>query len=71
MSAQPVTGGAVEPTPFHAGARGVLRADRVVGAQRTHPQRIREMVFVVSGLLDQATERPLGIRGARVEEEIP
>ena len=37
--------GAVQPAALHALAWRVLSADRVVGAQGTHPQRMAEVVL--------------------------
>ncbi len=59
----------MQPALLHALARRVLSADRIVRAQGTHPQRLGEVVFEVSRLLDQTTERPLGVRAPRIEQD--
>ena len=64
-----VAGGAVEPAALHALARRVLGADRVVRAERRHPQRVGEVVLDVPRLLHQAAERPLGVGAAGVEQD--
>ncbi len=58
----------MEPTLLHALARFVLGADWIVRAQGTHPQRLGEVVFEVSRLLDQTTERPLGVRAPSIQQ---
>src|SRR5207247_10320494 len=47
--------GAVQPPAFHALARGVLSADRIVRAQSPRSQRVVEVGFNVSCLLHQAS----------------
>ena len=56
-----VAGGAVEPALLQALPGRVLGADRVVGAQRSCPKGLREMVLDVPRLLHQPAERPLRV----------
>jgi hypothetical protein len=64
-----VAGGAVQPAFLHALARGVLCADRIVRAQRAHPQRLGEMVFEVAGPLHEAAEGPVRVRTPGIEQD--
>src|SRR5438046_6126196 len=60
--------GAVEPALLHAPTGRVMRADRIVRAQRAHAQGMREVVLEVPTLLDQATECAVGVRTPGVQE---
>src|SRR5262249_36543456 len=63
-----VTCGPMQPTVFQALARHMLSADGVIRAQRTHSQRLHQMVLRVARLLHKAAQGPLCIEAPRVQQ---
>ena len=59
----------MEPALLHARPRRMVRADRVVGAQRAHPQRRQEMTLDVPRFLYQSAEGSISVRAPGVEED--
>jgi hypothetical protein len=58
----------MKPTVFEALARHMLSADWIIGAQRTHCQRLHQMVLEMPRLLHKAAKGPLRVRASRVKE---
>src|SRR5262245_10085178 len=59
---------AVQPAPLHAPARFMLGADRIICAERTHPQGMSEVLFDVASLLHQPPEGPVSVGAPRIEK---
>jgi hypothetical protein len=56
-----MAGSAVQRAPLHAPTGFMLRADRIICAERTQPQGMCEVLFGVASLLDQPAKRPVGV----------
>jgi len=63
-----MAGSAMEPAAFKTLALRMLGADRIVRAERAHPQGLREMILDVPRLLHETAQGPLRVGASRVKE---
>jgi hypothetical protein len=63
-----MTCGTVEQPSFDALARAVVGADRIVRAQDSQPERMRQVILQVPCFLDQSSQGAIGIWASGVKE---